>query len=300
MFKNLSIYRIFPEWNADLTQALSEAAKQVFVECGKTQAKSVGWTPPRQEQGALIESVGGQWIMKMMIETKSVPGSMVRKTADERAKEIEEQTGRRPKGKALKQLKEEITHELMPQAFPKQETITVWVDPKKRLVAVDAGSVKKGDEVGTLMAETFSGFGVQLVQTNLSAATSMSGWLREREAPAGFSIDRDCHLKSTDEGKSAITYAKHGLDNEEVRHHLEQGKVATKLAMTWDDKVSFMLTDTMQLKKLNFENVKFEKAKEGEDGFDANAAIATGELAKMIPDLLDALGGEMVAAGAEA
>ena len=33
-----------------------------------------------------------------------------------------------------------------------------------------------------------------------------------------------------------------------------------------------------------------------DDGFDADVAIATGELRKLLPDLLEALGGEMPAA----
>jgi len=33
---------------------------------------------------------------------------------------------------------------------------------------------------------------------------------------------------------------------------------------------------------------------DGDEGFDANAAIATGELAPMIGELIDALGGEQV------
>jgi recombination associated protein RdgC len=41
-----------------------------------------------------------------------------------------------------------------------------------------------------------------------------------------------------------------------------------------------------------------DKPGKGEDGFDADAAILTGELSALIPDLLEALGGEMGPAGA--
>lgn len=293
MFKNLMIFRVVPEWQANLAKAIEEAELKQFVECGASQAKSLGWVPPRAEQGALIESVGGQWIMKVMVETKKVPASVLTKKTEARLKKIEQETGRRPKGKAAKEIKEELHRELLPQAFPKTDTVVVWLDPKSRLVSIDAGSASKADEITTLMVDTFDGFGLMMIQTNLSAATSMSGWLREREAPAGFTIDRDCQLKSQDEGKSAVTYAKHGLDIEEVRLHLEQGKLPTKLAMTWDERISFVLTDAMLVKKLHFGEVVFEKPKAGgDDGFDANAAIATGELSKLIPDLIDALGGE--------
>lgn len=300
MFKNLTIYRIGADWKADLAKALKQAEGKQFVECGPTQVKSVGWVPPRQENGALIELVAGQWIMKAAIEKKSVPASVVRKKLDEKLKEIEKATGRRPRGKAAKELKEEIVMELLPRAFPKHDEVVVWIDHKKRLVAIDVGSQAKGDEIGTLLVDTLDGFGISPLQTNMSASTSMSIWLREREAPAGFTIDRECQLKATDEGKATVTYAKHGLDTDEVRLHLEQGKAPTKLAMTWDERVSFVLVETGAIKKLSFDDVVFEKTTdEKDDAFDANAAITTGELSKLIPDLLDALGGELAAEDAQ-
>jgi recombination associated protein RdgC len=53
----------------------------------------------------------------------------------------------------------------------------------------------------------------------------------------------------------------------------------------------------MQLKKLTFLDVVFEGTAKGKaDGFDADVAIATGELRKFFPDLLETLGGEMAMA----
>ncbi len=77
----------------------------------------------------------------------------------------------------------------------------------------------------------------------------------------------------------------------------------TKLALTWDDRVSFMLTEGMQLKKVAFLDTVFEGTKADDGGFDTDVAIATGELVKLIPDLIEALGGEAesgVASAAEA
>jgi recombination associated protein RdgC len=124
----------------------------------------------------------------------------------------------------------------------------------------------------------------------------MSNWLSTQEPPAGFTIDRECELKASDESKSVVRYAKHPLDIEEVRQHIADGKRPTRLAMTWADRVSFELTEGMQLRKIVFlEGTEGTGAiKDGkEDNFDADAAIATGELGQLVPDLLEALGGEM-------
>ena len=53
-----------------------------------------------------------------------------------------------------------------------------------------------------------------------------------------------------------------------------------------------MLTEGMQLKKVAFLDTVFEGTKADDGGFDTDVAIATGELVKLIPDLIEALGGE--------
>jgi recombination associated protein RdgC len=56
--------------------------------------------------------------------------------------------------------------------------------------------------------------------------------------------------------------------------------------------VSFMLTEGLQIKKIAFLDTVFEGTKADDGGFDTDVAIATGELTKLIPDLIEALGGE--------
>lgn len=78
-----------------------------------------------------------------------------------------------------------------------------------------------------------------------------------------------------------------------MQRHLAQGKRPTKLALDWDGRVSFVLTDGAQLRRIAFQDGVFEDNDAGEgDGFDTDAAIATGELSALIGDLLAALGGE--------
>ncbi|KAF1022941.1 MAG: Recombination-associated protein RdgC [Paracidovorax wautersii] len=91
-----------------------------------------------------------------------------------------------------------------------------------------------------------------------------------------------------------MRYSKHPLDIDEIRGHIEAGKVPTKLALTWGDRVSFLLTENLQVKKISFLDGVFDAAGSAqEDGFDADVAIATGELVQLVPELLQALGGEM-------
>jgi recombination associated protein RdgC len=123
----------------------------------------------------------------------------------------------------------------------------------------------------------------------------MAEWLATREAPAGFSIDRECELKQPDADKASVRYARHTLDIDELAVHIRQGKLPTQVALTWNGRVSFVLTESLTLKKIKLLDVVLEGAapESSDDSFDADMALCTGELRRLLPDLLAALGGEL-------
>ena len=296
MFKNALVYRI-DQWDAPaLAQIEERLGSARFAECGATQKESAGWVEPRGEKhAALAENIGGQWILKLCTETKAVPGGVVKNRLDAQLDKIKEQTGRRPKGKAAREMKEEIVQDLLPRAFPKRSTTLVWIDIDARRVLVGAGSTKKADAVVTRLVELLGGgLMLRLLQTELAPATAMAEWLTSKEAPAGFSIDRECELKQPDSEKSAVRYARHTLDIDEVGEHIRQGKLPTQLALTWNGRVSFVLTEALTLKKIKLLDVVLEGTGadgQGDNGFEADVALTTGELRQLLPDLLEALGG---------
>ena len=290
------VYRLGPAWSFSLEQLEAALQPAQFVECSLSQEKAVGWVPPRgQDNGALVESVGGQWLLKLMLESKVVPSSVINRKTKERLAEIEATTGRKPGKKETKEIKEEARLALLPMAFTKQGSVLVWIDSAARLLIIDAGSQGKTDEVMTCLAKSVDGLGAVLVQTTISPVAAMSDWLLGQEPPAGFSIDRECELKAGDDSKAVVRYSRHALDIEEVQQHITHGKLPTRLALTWNGRISFVLTEGLQIKKLAFIEGVFQDdaSSSKDDRFDADAAIATGEIRKLIPDLLQALGGEM-------
>ena len=91
------VYRIGAGWSMSLAQLEAALQAAVFVECGLTQERAVGWVPPRGDAaGPLAESIDGQWLLKLMTETKVVPGSVIARKTKESADQIEVATGRKP------------------------------------------------------------------------------------------------------------------------------------------------------------------------------------------------------------
>lgn len=233
MIKNATIYRISPDWRADLSAAEQAIAKAKFVECGATQRVSIGFIPPRADHGALIESIGGEWILKVRIDTRKVPGDTLKKRVDELAKQVEDSTGRKPGKKQRAELKEQAELELLPMAFVKTSTTLVWIDRASRTMLIDTASASRAEDVVTALVRALDGFAVGLIQTQAAPCSAMTAWLGTGEPPACFAVDRECELRSMDEMKSVIKYSRLTLDTDEVKAHIVSGKVATRLAMTW-------------------------------------------------------------------
>lgn len=313
MFKSASFFRIADDFVLPPLDALEEALQAAsFMPCGATQAESSGWVPPRGNKSTVLaENVGGQVIVKLCSERRPLPASAVKDAVDERIEKYKQETGRERVGaKIKKEFKEEAILDLLPRAFTKRSATTLWIDPVHKFLVVDSGSLTGADKIVSHLIEVLSevpgsrpGIQVKPIQTTMAAAAAMAHWLSSREAPVGFTVDRDCELKMPDDQKSTVRYSRHTLEIDEVAQHIAAGKVPTQLAMTWNERVSFVLTDVGQVKKLKLLDVVLDGVQDkgkDDDGFDADAAIITGELSALIPDLLEALGGELSGDGSAA
>lgn len=292
------MYRMLSPWTTTQAQLEEALARARFAPCAAAQEKSVGWVEPRgQAHGALVEVVDGQWLLEQALETKSVPASVVKRRLEDRVAQIEAASGRKPGKKERRDLADDIRQTLLPQAFSKQASTLVWIDPKAARVLLDAGSQARADEAMTALVNAIEGLVVQPVDSTTAPATAMAHWLSSQEAPAGFSIDRECELKAPDESRAVVRYTRHALDIDEVRQHIAQGKMPTRLAMTWNGRLSFVLTEALQLRRLALLDHVLEDRPQAagdrqEDDFDTDVALVTGELRRLLPDLLAALDGE--------
>ncbi|MBV2161446.1 recombination-associated protein RdgC [Achromobacter denitrificans] len=293
-FKNLKIYRLSAAWplfGDDLEAAL---ARQAYQPGNNLEMQCIGWVPPREGSG-LAYAVGGQILLTLRAEKKLLPGTVINQVAKFRAQEIEEQRGYKPGRKQMKEIKERVTDELLPRAFSVYRDTRVWIDPRNRWLVIDAAASSKADEVIGILAKCIEPFPLENLYVMQSPASAMTTWLAEDEAPANFSIDQDTELRSSGQSGAAIRYVKHSIDADDARRHIQSGKQCTRLAMTWADRISFVLTDGLDIKRVS----PLDVLKEGSDAmqtddakFDSDMALMTGELSKMMAELVDVLGGE--------
>jgi len=296
-FKNLQIYRLPANWDITLEQFEEQLAKKPFHPCASQDMESRGWLAPLGNE-ALVHAVGGQWLVALGFEHRLLPSAVVKQEADERAEELAEQQGYKLGRKQMKELREQITQELLPRAFTRRRRLFAWIDPVNGWLVVDAASQSKAEDLIEQLRHSLDRFPLTLLRTERSPMSAMADWLAGGEAPAGFTIDQDCELRSIAEDKAAVRYVRHPLEGDEVKGHLEAGKLPTRLALTFDDRISFVLTEKLEIKRLDFLDIVRDQLGEADKDdaeavFNAEFALMTGELSHLLPAVVEALGGEI-------
>lgn len=293
-FRNLRIYRLSSDWNKDSNQLNNLLAQHPLNRCGSLAMQSRGWVYPKD--GIFVHSVNRQWLISLGVEQKLLPATVIRQVTQERVALIEAEQARIVGRKEIRDLRDSVTVELLPRAFTRRRTTWAWIDPLHGWLVVDAGSDTKADEFMEVLLRSVGDIQIKPVQTKLPPSTAMTGWLASGEPPSAFSIDDDLELRSAASGQSAIRYVRHDLEGKEIQQHIANGKIATKLGMTWNDRISFILTDKLQIKRLAFLDILNENAeqssRDADEQFDLDFVLMAGELNKLFKDLLAALGEE--------
>ena len=295
-FRNLQLYRLPAPWAMTLEQLDTQLQRGVFQRCPSNEPMSRGWVSPRGD-GALVYAQNRQWLLSLCVEQRLLPSAVINEVAAERAAEMAAQNGFPPGRKQMRELRERVAEELMPKAFTRKRKTPVWIDPQQGWLGVDAASPAKAEEVLEHLRWSLDEFPLELLHTNRSPTAAMADWLAAGEAPASFSIDRDCELKSVSEEKAAVRYVRHALEGDEIKAHLASGKSPTRLALTWNDRISFILTEKLEIKRLAFLDLLKEEAEQNSENadeqFDADFALMSGEFCRFLPDLIESLGGEI-------
>lgn len=294
-FKNLQIYRLPKNWASDTSKLEEQLSHLTLQSCSASEMQSIGWVPPCAD-GTLVHAVNSQWLLALGAEQKLLPASVVKQFASDKAKEIEEAEGRKVGRKEMRELREQMTLELLPRAFIRRRSTFGWIDPINGWLVVDAAAPAKAEEFLEQLRKSVDGLPARLVKVTQSPSAAMTAWVAGGEAPTHFTIDQDLELRSAE--KATVRYVKHPLEGEEIRQHIAGGKVVTRLAMTWGDRISFVLNENLQIKRLTFLDILKEQAdsqaENADERFDLDFTLMTGEVARLLDDLLDALGGELV------
>lgn len=289
-FKNLTLFKL-----ADFAinaQTLSDKlAKAAFAPCSDLHEKSIGFVSPRPDSSH-VYAVNSEFLIALRTQKRNLPGSAVKEEVARRSAEYEKEYGHKPGRKMLKELKEQSIDALLPQAFKTSRTTHAWISPKAGLLVIDTASTAIADDfISALLRAIEVPVKLHPLATNTAPSAAMSQWLLD-EPPSFLTIDSDAVFVTTHGGN--IKYSNTPVEGDDTKRQLEAGQRVASLALTWDDKVSFVLTGKGTIKRVKALDVlKGEAAdKADEDSFASDFLLMAGTLTQMVGELVESLGGE--------
>ncbi|MTC27626.1 recombination-associated protein RdgC [Providencia alcalifaciens] len=297
-FKNAIVYRMTRDIQISSDELETQLKNLEFSPCGSQDMMKVGWTNPIKTGEALTHSVGNQILIVAKREEKKLPTDVIKKELQAKIDKLETEQGRRLKKTEKDSLKDEVVQDLLPRAFSKESTVSVWIDNDNQRIIVDASSAKRAEDTLALLRKTLGSLPVVPLTMKTPIELTLTDWLRDGVIPQGFNLTDEAELKAILAEGGIARFKKQDLVSDEIASHIEAGKLVTKLSLDWNDTIQFTLCDDCSLKKIKFSDML--KAQNDDidrediaQRFDADFVLLTSEMTRLIDAVIQSLGGEV-------
>jgi len=296
-FKNLLIYRFSQPFELN-AEALNEAlTPHAAHPCGRHELTSYGWVAPLGRHGSeLVHATNGNRMICARKEEKVIPAAVVRELTEEKVVGLEESEGRKVRAKEKRAIRDEIMHDMVNQAFTRSSQTFAYIDAKGGQLIVDASAPKQAEELIVLLRKSLGSLPVVPTATQQSPTVVMTRWLQQGHADAPLTLGDECELREPGEEGGIVRCRKLDLTGDEVQAHLNHGRLAVKLGVEWNERLSCILTEELAIKRLKFldiveEEAQLEDIDDYATRFDTDFSIMALELSRFLPDLLKLYGG---------
>lgn len=296
-FKNTFIYQLAEPFTLT-PEALHDAlAQDLTRDCGKLEKQTLGWTAPLGGDSVnLTHPVQGCIMLCLRRQQRLLPNSVVKQLAAQKIDELEAAEHRKVSAREKRQLTDELSITLLPQAFTTYSDLYAYIDTRLNWLVIDTSSASKAEELTVLLRQSLGSLKLMPLAIQKDCHALMTAWVRDAAIEPGWYIDDACELIDPRAETTQIKCVNQDLGTNEVQGHLQSGKIVSKLAITWQDRLAFTLDKTLNLKKIKFLDLVQEQLNDVEfedkvQQFEADFAIMCAEFYECLPALFNLLGG---------
>ena len=293
MFRNVRFYKLDSDW-PDSEKALSKILEKAgFEPCGPLTERSSGWVPVDPDTGnSLARRVNGADLLKLRSQSRVLPPAVINEELDARVEVFRSRMQEAPGPREKRRLKAEARDELMPKALLKSDKIRGYVDLKEKVIGIDAAQDSAAERFLRRLQTPFDGLKIRPLQYKEPVDELLTG-IFLGGAPSQFSIGRECRMRDASDAGSIVRWTDFDLSERPIRDHVANGMRLTHLAIIYDEIMGCVLDESGVITKLRFLGMDDD----GDDHNDplarqdAEFALLTGTLRRLLGDLKKTLGG---------
>jgi len=293
-FRNMRLYRVmtpWPESEAELSDLLNQAA---FKPCGPYAERSAGFEAPVAESADLFgRRLMGNDRLQLRVQTRILPAGAVQEALVERVDGFKTRMGAAPNRRELRDLKDEVINQLMPQALVKSDRVGALYLREQKVLAVDSASETVADYFFKNLTRAVVGLQYAPLAFKQPAVDLMNNIFLGQAKPP-FSLARECRMRDPAEAGASVNWLEMDLADAAIRRHLAEGLHLDRLGVRVDHVARLVLDNDLVVRKLRFEDQRLDDVGESDDPLaqaDAEWIVFAGFLQQLIKALSEQLGG---------
>jgi len=294
--KNIIIYRVNRDvdFNAEKLEQQLEEFK--LTPCGSQDKQKFGWVSALPKGQMFTHLSDGHILLRSCKQEKLLPAACINKLVKEKVDYMEAQEGRPLKKAEKDDIRDDIVMDKLPTAFIKDTFTNVFIFPSDGLIVVDASTHKKAEDTLALLRKSMGSLPCIPLIPQIAVETTLTEWVKTGDVPSGYEIGNAADMKSILDDGGTVKLKNNELTSNAVHQHIEENKMVIALELSWQDRISFVLKENMQLSRVNFGDVITDQNEDipREDvhaRMDADFALAAGEMLALIKSLINVLGG---------
>ncbi len=218
-----------------------------FSDCAPSMAQSMGWVSPIDEPEApLSRGLNGCFMIKLQIEDKLLPASVINQSVKDKLKQIELSEGRKVGKKEKQNLKDETTHTLLLRAFSRYTTVFAYIDTRNQWLVLNSVSGSRTEQFLTMFKKSFG----EIIESPevVKPSSVVTRWLKDEQYPQIISIEKSCVLQDPNEQHRMIRATQQNLFSPSIQGLVKEGCLAIQIELCWQDRLRFSLSEDFSMR----------------------------------------------------
>ncbi|MCJ8318519.1 MAG: recombination-associated protein RdgC [Colwellia sp.] len=291
-FKNLYIFAFTKPFKWSEQELEEHLSEHLFTPCGSTEQSHFGWVNALGKHGeTAVHSGNGNFLLCARKEEKILPAPVIKDMVEAKIALLETEQSRTATKKEREQFKEDIIFELLPRAFSRISDTQAYISPENNTIVINTSSRGKAEDFLALLRKVLGTLPVTSFTPDTAPDETMTEWLTEHNLGSQFQLGMEAEFNALGDDGAIVRVKNQDLGSDEIKSHLDADKYVVKLALEWDESLSFILCDDLAIKRLKFFDV-IQDQNEDIDGddviarLDADFILMAGELNRFITSLL--------------